>query len=243
MGPLLTFAIFAIEAAARGTSNLSTVQAFTSLSIISLLTTPAQALITSLPAFSTALACFERIQTYLLAQPWDDERVEDKFSFSGSEDDRKSVGLVNITPIQQNRETVRVHEACIRPSKEASFSLQSISFKASSGTLNVVIGPVGSGKSTLLKAILGELKCDSGTIQVVSKRMAYCSQTPWLQNATVRQIVCGDPELEIDQDWYHTVIYACALDEEVQHLPNGHDSLIGSRGVTLSGGQKQRLVR
>ena len=107
----------------------------------------------------------------------------------------------------------------------------------------MVTGLVGSGKSTLLKAILGELPCDSGHIRVASKRMAYCGQSTWLQNASVRQIVGGVfDETSIDQEWYAAVMHACALDEDVRHLPEGHDTIIGSRGITLSGGQKQRLV-
>jgi ATP-binding cassette, subfamily C (CFTR/MRP), member 1 len=242
LAPLLTFAIFAIEASARGKNGLSTVQAFTSLAIISLLTTPAQALLVSLPALQTALACFERIQTFLRAQQREDDRTENEPPFINFDRDETSIGLINLPSAQLGNETLRVQDLCIQPYQDSSFTLQSVSFKASRGSLNMIIGPVGSGKSTLLKAILRELKCKSGTIQTTSKRMAYCSQTPWLQNATVRQIISGGFDIEIDQDWYDTVVQACVLEEEILFLPDGHDTLIGSRGVTLSGGQKQRLV-
>ena len=107
----------------------------------------------------------------------------------------------------------------------------------------MVVGVVGSGKSTLLKALVGELPCDSGSISAQSQDSAYCSQTPWLQNASVRKIICGPTEnAGIDEDWYKSVIHACALDQDILDLPEHHESLIGSRGVTLSGGQKQRLV-
>jgi ABC-type bacteriocin/lantibiotic exporter with double-glycine peptidase domain len=105
----------------------------------------------------------------------------------------------------------------------------------------MLVGTVGSGKSTLLKSLLGELRFESGGISVATKNMAYCSQSPWLPNATVREIVCGIPGHE-DLEWYRTVLHACAFDQDVLALPNNDDTLIGSRGVTLSGGQKQRLV-
>jgi ABC-type bacteriocin/lantibiotic exporter with double-glycine peptidase domain len=107
----------------------------------------------------------------------------------------------------------------------------------------MIIGSVGSGKSSLLKAILGELSCDGGVIRVCSKSMAYCSQTPWLPNTGIREIVTGFPEeMDIDREWYDSVMHACAFDEDVSQMPNRDDTLVGSRGLTLSGGQKQRLV-
>jgi ATP-binding cassette subfamily C (CFTR/MRP) protein 1 len=65
----------------------------------------------------------------------------------------------------------------------------------------------------------------------------------WLPNSTVRQIVRGyrDEQVE-DEEWYQIVLHACAVDEDILLLPDRDDSVIGSRGVTLSGGQKQRLV-
>ena len=142
-----------------------------------------------------------------------------------------------------SNQAVIVERANIKPSPNSELALRDISFNAAKGSLTMIIGVVGSGKSTLLKAILGELPCESGHVQVASKRMAYCSQSTWLQNASVQQIVCGDSEdVSFDREWYSTVMHACALDEDVLHMPDGDDTIIGSKGITLSGGQKQRLV-
>lgn len=43
-------------------------------------------------------------------------------------------------------------------------------------------------------------------------------------------------------DLYKAVIFACDLEEDISHFPDGDQSLIGSKGITLSGGQKQRIV-
>ena len=94
-----------------------------------------------------------------------------------------------------------------------------------------------------MKALLGELPCESGKILIASKRMAYCSQSPWLLNTSIQQSITGLAEQSaIDEQWYRSVVTACALDEDISQFPDGDQSVIGSRGFTLSGGQKQRLA-
>jgi len=227
---MATFSIFAINAAVRHSNGLTVGDTFSALALISLLTSPASSFLETLPIVGMSTGCLDRIQAFLLSNPHDDQRVlkEDSGADSNSNEDKSII----------------VHSATVRPSPEAPPALHDIIFKASKGSLNIIVGVVGSGKSTLLKAIVGELRIDSGSIIVASKHAAYCAQTPWLQNATVRQIVCGPFEEELqDEEWYNTVIRACAFDEDIMQLPRRDDTLIGSRGVVLSGGQKQRLVR
>lgn len=107
----------------------------------------------------------------------------------------------------------------------------------------MVVGPVGSGKTTLLKGILGELPCSSGLVEVSSKSIAYCGQSAWLLNGTVRENVCGFYTEKAPNDtWYDTVLRACCLDQDVLQLLKGDETVIGSKASSLSGGQRQRLV-
>lgn len=98
----------------------------------------------------------------------------------------------------------------------------------------MIIGPVGCGKSTLLKAILGEITVSNGIIEVASLDIAYCDQTPWIINGTLRDNVIAFSSFE--SKWYNTVIHACALDVDIAYLPDGDSSNLGSKGLTLSGG-------
>jgi ATP-binding cassette subfamily C (CFTR/MRP) protein 1 len=237
----LTFAIFAIQSSAQGSNKLSTGQAFTSLAIISLLSAPAQALLNSIPSITTATSCFGRIQDFLLGLERIDERITAPISVDHGGD---SIELRDLPSISATVPAIIMDQVCLQRTQESGMILRDISFQVMRGSLTMIIGAVGSGKSTLLEAILGELKCERGTVQVASKRMAYCRQTSWLPNTTIREIVCGDSEIsEPDLDFYETVIHACALEEDIAQLPQGRETLIGSRGLTLSGGQKQRLVR
>jgi ABC-type bacteriocin/lantibiotic exporter with double-glycine peptidase domain len=47
---------------------------------------------------------------------------------------------------------------------------------------------------------------------------------------------------EGDTQWYQRVIDACCLNHDLELLPHGDETQIGSGGLTLSGGQRQRVV-
>lgn len=105
--------------------------------------------------------------------------------------------------------------------------------------LNVVVGATGAGKSSLLLALLGEMTLKSGQVCFSGRSTAYCAQTAWLLNDTIREnILFGTPFV---QERYDAVVTACALTRDFAILPAGDLTEIGERGVTLSGGQKQRV--
>ena len=127
--------------------------------------------------------------------------------------------------------------------------LNNVNFGIESGDLALVLGRTGSGKSALMAALFGDLPpvpliddpevaADSGIVRV-KQSLAYAAQVPWIQNATVRDnILFGQP---YDEQWYNSVIDACALRHDLQQLANGDASEIGEKGINLSGGQKQRI--
>lgn len=200
----------------------------------------------SLPLVGMSTGCLDRIQNFLLNEECEDRRttatrrLDSTNNFRGFENDIELEGI-DSTGVSRNI-ALSIQNATIRPALKAPPVIHDVSFSVVRGSLTMIIGVVGSGKSTLLKALVGELPCDAGFISAQSQDSAYCSQTPWLQNASVRSIICGPANTEVDRNWYKTVIHACALDHDILELPGQDDTLIGSRGVTLSGGQKQRLV-
>ncbi|XP_019863205.1 PREDICTED: multidrug resistance-associated protein 4-like, partial [Amphimedon queenslandica] len=74
---------------------------------------------------------------------------------------------------------------------------------------------------------------------MVKGSIGYASQEAWVFSATLRDnILFGLP---YDSDKYESVIEACALEKDIELLPEGDLTLVGERGVTLSGGQKARV--
>ncbi|KAI0852257.1 ATP-binding cassette transporter protein YOR1-like protein [Daldinia vernicosa] len=118
------------------------------------------------------------------------------------------------------------------------FKLQELNVEIGRNELIAVIGTVGSGKSSLLAALAGDMRKTSGEVVLGASR-AFCPQYAWIQNTSVRNNILFGKEM--DRDWYKEVIRACALQQDLDMLPNGDATEIGERGITISGGQKQRL--
>ena len=124
------------------------------------------------------------------------------------------------------------------------FSLNRINLQFPVGELSVISGKTGSGKSLLLSAIIGEAELLGGRIEAPSAAegspVAFVSQTPWLQNATVKENILFGSIFEKER--YENVINACALQSDLAALPLGDETQIGLRGIKLSGGQRARLA-
>jgi ABC-type nitrate/sulfonate/bicarbonate transport system ATPase subunit len=131
-----------------------------------------------------------------------------------------------------------MHEISSSPSHR--FTLYGINLEFPVNELSVISGKTGSGKSLLLAAIIGEAELLGGSINAPSSPVAYLSQSPWLQSATIREnILFGGI---YHQDRYEKVIAACALGPDLANLAKGDATSIGLRGVKLSGGQRARLA-
>lgn len=118
------------------------------------------------------------------------------------------------------------------------FKLHDINFNLGRNELVAVIGSVGSGKTSLLAALAGDMRRTDGEVVLGASR-AFCPQYAWIQNSTLKDNILFGKDM--DRSWYKRVIKACALQQDLDMLPNGDATEIGERGITISGGQKQRL--
>ncbi|XP_039333979.2 multidrug resistance-associated protein 1 isoform X4 [Saimiri boliviensis] len=117
-------------------------------------------------------------------------------------------------------------------------TLNGITFSIPEGALVAVVGQVGCGKSSLLSALLAEMEKVEGHVAVKGS-LAYVPQQAWIQNDSLRENILFGCQLE--EQYYKSVIQACALLPDLEILPSGDRTEIGEKGVNLSGGQKQRV--
>ena len=131
--------------------------------------------------------------------------------------------------------------------------LKNITFNIKSGNYIAIIGKTGSGKSTLASIILGLLDPTEGQIIVNNydikenylawqKKIGYISQDIYLLDASIkRNVAFGVLDKEIDDSKVNSCIRLAQLDDLIQNLPLGFNTMVGDRGVRISGGQKQRI--
>lgn len=122
--------------------------------------------------------------------------------------------------------------------EENVFGMSHINFQVPRGKLVAIVGPVGSGKTSLLQGLIGEMRRTTGKI-TFGGSVGYCSQSAWIQNATIRENICFGRPFE-EKKYWKAVRDAC-LEPDLAMLPNGDMTEVGERGISLSGGQKQRL--
>ncbi|KZS95710.1 P-loop containing nucleoside triphosphate hydrolase protein [Sistotremastrum niveocremeum HHB9708] len=126
----------------------------------------------------------------------------------------------------------------VRKEEERTFKMEDVNLSIPRGQLCAVVGSVGSGKSSLLQALIGEMRCTSGSVKL-GGTIAYCPQSAWIQNATIREnVTFGRP---FDEKRYWAAIRDSCLEHDLELLPHGDLTEVGEKGISLSGGQKQRV--
>lgn len=208
-GALVTFAAFVIRSLIDESCPLSIAQAFTSLAIISLITTQSLQLLASIPAVAASMAAFDPVHGFFICSRGDAGGDQmSKESTVGAEQGDGNLDQTSAVGIEMNPLKVQTHaltssftpredtilavsETSIRPAPASKFSLQDINFTIRPGGFTILTEPIRCGKSVLLKAVMGEIPCETGHISVYSKGIAYCGQTPWFQNTTIRDNICG----------------------------------------------------
>jgi ABC-type multidrug transport system fused ATPase/permease subunit len=132
-------------------------------------------------------------------------------------------------------------------------ALQGISLTVLRGTTVGFIGESGAGKSTLVDIILGLLQSGSGAVRVDGvdirtslrgwqDQVGYVPQTIFLTDDTLRRNVAfGLADDQTNEYSVWSAVRAAQLEEFINSLPQGLDTMVGERGVRLSGGQLQRI--
>lgn len=207
-------------------SGLVPANIFATLSATALLNQPLEDVMLAFSRLTSAFACFERMQAYLLLPELADIREPDPNrdpELKGSPVFGAQLLGISTKPLESGRQLF--HNLTAR------FLYQK---------LNFIIGPVGSGKSTILKLLLGEVEITRGHIYIDKTSMAFCDQKPWLENKSIKANIVGYRHFTVE--WYHEVLTACCLEQDLQNLAKGDATIVGSAGCNISGGQRQRIV-
>ncbi len=131
--------------------------------------------------------------------------------------------------------------------------LNGLTLDVKSGETVALVGPSGAGKSTVFSLLQRFYDVTGGSIRVdgvdvreadftdLRKRFAYVEQDSVMFSGTIADnIRLATPEASDEE--VKKAAEVAMVDEFVQRLEHGYDSIVGERGVMLSGGQKQRVA-
>jgi ATP-binding cassette subfamily B protein len=131
-------------------------------------------------------------------------------------------------------------------------ALKNVSFKINGGTRNAIIGPTAAGKSqlfylltTLIKPTEGAILYDGINITDYSrdallKQIGLVFQDSIIFNMTLRENIAFNSE--VTEKDLQKAIDTAELNDFIDSLSEGLETVVSERGSSLSGGQKQRIM-
>ena len=129
--------------------------------------------------------------------------------------------------------------------------LRGVQFQLAPGEVLAVVGPSASGKTTLARLLVGvwpsmggKVRLDGADVYTWSKDelgpyVGYLPQGVELIDGTVAENIARFAQPDMER--VRQAVKSVGLDELIEALPNGYDTLLGRSGHMLSGGQRQRL--
>lgn len=123
------------------------------------------------------------------------------------------------------------------------------------GEVVAFVGPSGAGKTTIRKIVTGLMSIHSGTITVggvdirkwcpksLLQQFSYVPQGDdvFLFNETLKSNIAFAKPEATDYEIKRAALLA-GIDDFIDSLPDGYETVVGERGKRLSGGQKQRVA-
>lgn len=137
--------------------------------------------------------------------------------------------------------------------KPEQLTIKNMSFKIKANSTVAFVGKSGAGKSTVFSLLCkmydinsGDITIDGISIKELDKdsirgNITIISQNPYIFNMSIKENLRLVKENLTDEEMVEACKTAC-LDEFINSLPEGYDTMIGEGGINLSGGERQRLA-
>ena len=132
-------------------------------------------------------------------------------------------------------------------------ALQDVSFTVPSGSTVGLVGPSGGGKSTAAALIPRFWDVSSGSVKIggvdvrqmageeLMSRIAFVFQdTRLFKVSLLENIRMARPSASVEEVW--AAVRAARCEDILEKLPDGLDTVVGTKGVYLSGGEAQRIA-
>lgn len=178
------------------------------------------------------------------------ERVGDVVLSDLEEDTDKTQNSVSTDSLLPS---IDFNNVSFRYADNESFILKNVTFSINSGESVAICGPSGCGKTTLAKLMLRTIIPTSGEIRIGGVPLNSVSLSDY--RALLGPVMQDDMlyagsiaenisffDLEKHNDRIINAAMLAAINEDIEKLPMGYETLVGELGNTLSGGQRQRVM-
>jgi ATP-binding cassette subfamily B protein len=131
-------------------------------------------------------------------------------------------------------------------------ALKNVFLSLQAGTRTAVIGPTAAGKTQLLYLLTGLIQPASGSIrfdgidineydkETFQHQIGFVFQDSVIFNMSLRENIAFNEK--VTDELLTKAIETSDLNDFIDALPEGLDTIVSERGTNLSGGQKQRIM-
>lgn len=142
------------------------------------------------------------------------------------------------------------------PTRPETAVLRGLNLTVKPGQYIALVGPSGCGKSTTISLLerfynplTGGIYIDDKEVSTIKltdyrSRIALVSQEPTLYQGTIKDniLLGAADESSVSEEQIERACRSANIYEFITSLPNGFQTIVGSKGSMLSGGQKQRIA-
>ena len=148
---------------------------------------------------------------------------------------------------------VEVRNSSLTYPENSEPSVREVSLTVPEGSTLAFVGPSGAGKTTIIDILLGVLEPQMGEVLISGKNpaeasriwpgaIAYVPQDIAIASGTIREnVALGYPRDVATDELVLSALAVAGLNDFVESLKDGIDTVVGERGTKISGGQRQRL--
>ncbi|RMF20559.1 MAG: ATP-binding cassette domain-containing protein, partial [Bacteroidetes bacterium] len=182
------------------------------------------------------------------------ERMGEIHRMENEEADGDGAAQLDLLP---ERAGIELEGVSFRYNPLSRFVLKDINLHIPQGKVTAIVGTSGSGKTTLVKLLLGFYPPTEGTIRVggidlnsIPKKLwrARCGavmQDGYIFSDTIAQNIAESEPGSfgyVDKKRLLQAVQVAHIQDFVESLPLGYNTLIGARGNGISQGQRQRIL-
>ena len=168
-------------------------------------------------------------------------------------EDEEELLSIGSTTVMPEKKDITLENVFFQYTPNGFMVLRNVFLRIPEKKVTAIVGGSGSGKSTLLKLLVRLYKPTHGEIKMGGMNVTAINLRQWrdlcgvvmqdgniFSDTILNNIVLDDDH--IDYDRQREVCRTAQLEEEINSMPKGFETMIGETGRGLSGGQKQRLL-